>query len=935
MAHRAISDVRVQDFQKRRAPSKHYVYIIYVSWSDNSSHTIYRRYSKFFDLQMQLLDKFPVQGGQKDPKQRTIPFLPGKILFRRSHIRDVAVRRLKPIDEYCRALVQLPAEISQCEDVLHFFEARAEDLNPPKEDAGSKRKLGSEGIAEALVLEQYVVVAEYKKQQNSELNLVAGQVVEVIEKTETGWWFVSAQEEQGWVPATYLEPRDGSQDDLLIQNANPGEEERYTVMHTYAAQDGDELELDKGALVDVLQKNLEGWWFIRYQGKEGWAPASYLRKVREEGPGVGGRKPPLVAKRSSEEGAPPWGAGAPVGAENGAAAPTVARITPQRSSTESPKLRQRPPPRRDVTLPRGAQLPSLPEPPAVEAEYYTLAEFQSGIADGITFGGGQNVEVIEKNANGWWYVQIGDQEGWAPSSYIDKRKRPSAVARKLSNVSRPRIPPPAPPSPGAEAAQGASEYDTPAVDGAETSEAGEGGAGGGLVARAKMQLREVKRDDRKSRALSPTRPPPPIKTKQAPTTAASAPAPSAAAVEKPAFPSGKKPGPPLPDGRLGRKPKPEEWKKPGAAPVPAEVGDERAASGAPCNGSPKLPPRLPLKSKLEKCPASADTEKGSAGASEVGLPVKALVGDLMNAFAGLKPTSRNEANNTESEAKNESKAITGPNHPPIRPKPSVKPRPAMSSSAAVGAAKLEESQGNQIDIGNLRSHLRPTRQRGKPSADGADGEDESGPKTRTANGNSAAPPGKGAEPGHTVPLGAEVDATEETVSPARPKRPPPPKRPTASGNGENRADAAAKPADRSTGFVPRPPGAKPGLPVTTTKPGGSCPIPPTKPNPAKASGPKAVFSVPAAAAGKNALRAFGREGDGGGGGAEGGHGDACREGEVYVAVGDYAGDDDSLAVREGAALRVLEKDANGWWFCQLTGSRQAQGWVPSNYLRKQ
>ncbi|CAM9478405.1 unnamed protein product [Lampetra planeri] len=915
MAHRAISDVRVQDFQKRRAPSKHYVYIIYVSWSDNSSHTIYRRYSKFFDLQMQLLDKFPVQGGQKDPKQRTIPFLPGKILFRRSHIRDVAVRRLKPIDEYCRALVQLPAEISQCEDVLHFFEARAEDLNPPKEDAGSKRKLGSEGIAEALVLEQYVVVAEYKKQQNSELNLVAGQVVEVIEKTETGWWFVSAQEEQGWVPATYLEPRDGSQDDLLIQNANPGEgtrtacttataattatttqshkwipaemsidpvlisfsqtsaKERYTVVHTYAAQDGDELELDKGALVDVLQKNLEGWWFIRYQGKEGWAPASYLRKVREEGPGVGGHKPPLVAKRSSEEGAPPWGAGAP--AENGAAAPTVARITPQRSSTESPKLRQRPPPRRDVTLPRGAQLPSLPEPPAVEAEYYTLAEFQSGIADGITFGGGQNVEVIEKNANGWWYVQIGDQEGWAPSSYIDKRKRPSAVARKLSNVSRPRVPPPAPPSPGAEAAQ------------------------------------------------RPRPPPPP-------------PAPSAAAVEKPAFPSGKKPGPPLPDGRLGRKPKPEEWKKPGAAPVPAEVGDERAASGAPCNGSPKLPPRRPpLKSKLEKCPASADMEKGGAGASEVGLPVKALVGDLMNAFAGLKPASRNEANNTESEAKNESKAITGPNHPPIRPKPSVKPRPAMPFSAATGAAKLEESQGNQIDIGNLRSHLRPTRQRGKPSADGADGEDESGPKTRTANGNSAAPPGKGAEPGHAVPLGAEVDATEETVSPARPKRPPPPKRPTASGNGENRADAAAKPADRSAGFAPRPPGAKPGLPVTTTKPGGSCPAPPTKPNPAKASGPKAVFGVPAAAVGKNAPRAFGREGDGGGGGAEGGHGDACREGEVYVAVGDYAGDDDSLAVREGAALRVLEKDANGWWFCQLTGSQQAQGWVPSNYLRKQ
>ncbi|KAF7253925.1 SH3 and PX domain-containing protein 2A, partial [Varanus komodoensis] len=68
---------------------------------------------------------------------------PGKILFRRSHIRDVAVKRLKPIDEYCRghfliyvslqqALVKLPPHISQCDEVFRFFEARPEDLNPPK-----------------------------------------------------------------------------------------------------------------------------------------------------------------------------------------------------------------------------------------------------------------------------------------------------------------------------------------------------------------------------------------------------------------------------------------------------------------------------------------------------------------------------------------------------------------------------------------------------------------------------------------------------------------------------------------------------------------------------------------------------------------------------------------------------------------------------------
>ncbi|KAM7393576.1 hypothetical protein PAMP_020436 [Pampus punctatissimus] len=55
----------------------------------------------------------------------------GKILFRRSHVRDVAMKRLRFIDDYCRALVRLPPQISQSEEVLHFFETKTEDINPP------------------------------------------------------------------------------------------------------------------------------------------------------------------------------------------------------------------------------------------------------------------------------------------------------------------------------------------------------------------------------------------------------------------------------------------------------------------------------------------------------------------------------------------------------------------------------------------------------------------------------------------------------------------------------------------------------------------------------------------------------------------------------------------------------------------------------------
>lgn len=37
--------------------------------------------------------------------------------------------------------------------------------------------------------------------------------------------------------------------------------------------------------------------------------------------------------------------------------------------------------------------------------------------------------MIEKNASGWWYIQIDDKEGWAPATFIDKYKKTSNALR--------------------------------------------------------------------------------------------------------------------------------------------------------------------------------------------------------------------------------------------------------------------------------------------------------------------------------------------------------------------------------------------------------------------------------------------------------------------------------------------------------------------------
>ncbi|CAG5123314.1 unnamed protein product, partial [Candidula unifasciata] len=270
-----IESIEVIDAEKRRQPSKHYVYVIVVTWSDGSRVIVYRRYSRFFDLQTRLLDHFPIEAGTIDPEKRLIPFLPGKIFFGRSQIKDVAMKRLREIDEYCKNLIKLPPHISECDDVLEFFEVEPEDLDPPtdKEEESlsfnsllrpkSSQEIKAEKISRPKRFECYVAVAEYSVQAPGELSLKPGLKVEVLEKSDSGWWFVNSHDEQGWVPSTYLE-REGGSDPLEKQGqkAGPGEEENYICIEKFDAAGADEVSLEKGSVVQVLQKNLDGWWLI-------------------------------------------------------------------------------------------------------------------------------------------------------------------------------------------------------------------------------------------------------------------------------------------------------------------------------------------------------------------------------------------------------------------------------------------------------------------------------------------------------------------------------------------------------------------------------------------------------------------------------------------------------------------------------------------------
>ncbi|XP_072204626.1 SH3 and PX domain-containing protein 2B isoform X2 [Excalfactoria chinensis] len=897
MPRRSIAEVKVLDVQKRRIPNKHYVYIIKVTWSNGSTEVIYRRYSKFFDLQMQMLDKFPMEGGQKDPKQRIIPFLPGKILFRRSHIRDVAVKRLIPIDEYCKALIQLPPYISQCEEVLQFFETRPDDLTPPKEEPIGKKRSGADSASvDPLVLEQYVVVANYQKQESSEISLCVGQLVDIIEKNESGWWFVSTSEEQGWVPATCLEAQDGVQDELSMQSdevpwrywslprhvgrrrtlgdlytSGWGQEEKYTVIYPYTARDQDEMNLDKGAVVVVIQKNLEGWWKIRYQGQEGWAPASYLKKGNGEmfsqklGSGssthscaldLDGITRQQVVTSREKDGL----AGQRDGRFDNRPLPNAD------IRRKSPKMRQRPPPRRDLTIPRGLNLPKPPVPPQVEEEYYTIADFQTTIPDGISFQAGMKVEVIEKNLSGWWYIQIEEKEGWAPATFIDKYK-------KTSNASRPNFLAPLP-SEMAQLRLGDAAAESSATEEATgpcrpLPEAPPNGMDCGLKRTKDWKGKEATESGDLSLACGYEE----ISDRDV--------------EEKPSLPP-RKESIIKSEGELLERQRPPP-KPPGMI-------------------LPMIPPKQSAAPKDSKKP-ELKPEKGKLFQlkNEMGLEC----GHKVSAKEVKKPNLRPIVKPTKPKAEPmEDKPEPITQNPFLKSRPQIKPKPAAAPRTDPPPAD------DKLDICSLRSKLRPAKCPEKPP------EQDTAASESSCSNPAVAPEASGrfqerlsmeskalpkSPPGPAVAPAARDPVPQRPVVP--PRRPPPPKK-TTSPVASSAPEARASPLPGRPMLVP--PKARPFLSAAIQD----------EAKVKSSVGPKVIS--------KAVERGEGRERTS----APFSNPDVSKE-ALYVAVADFEGDEETNSFREGTLFEVREKNSSGWWFCKvLTGGPCWEGWIPSNYLRK-
>ncbi|NXT24916.1 NCF1 factor, partial [Syrrhaptes paradoxus] len=287
-----IRHIELLGYEKRFFPSQHYVYMFLVKWNDLSEKLVYRRFTEIYEFHKALKEMFPIESGDINVESRIIPHLPGEEQAPglAAEIETAAgweiPRGLSSAG--CLGLKSKPqrgSSFSQHPPALQTPFLLPRGWAPPgcfpeHPLRGNVSHFSPADITGPIVLQTYRAIADYEKSSTSEMPLKAGDMVDVVEKSESGWWFCQLKNKRGWVPAAYLEPMDGP-DESEEQEPNYAGEQ-YVVQKSYTAVEEDELTLQEGDLIEVIHKLLDGWWVIRKDETMGYYPSMYLQKAGEE-----------------------------------------------------------------------------------------------------------------------------------------------------------------------------------------------------------------------------------------------------------------------------------------------------------------------------------------------------------------------------------------------------------------------------------------------------------------------------------------------------------------------------------------------------------------------------------------------------------------------------------------------------------------------------
>ncbi|XP_016098871.1 NADPH oxidase organizer 1-like [Sinocyclocheilus grahami] len=263
------------------------LYMTTVLWSDHNEITVYRSLEDFKTLHRHLKKKFP----PSNPFRRSGRIIPK---FKAARVQksmqkwspSKSVLRLKALEEYCSELLKSDPRICQSSELLQFLLPKPQDLDSdfaknsivimPSETSLGSSNVGMNNVTQPFVAETYRCIATYetKDTKNQPFKVEVDEIVDVLIRERKGWWLVENEAKcLAWFPAPYLRAEMGDDGPDVMDGGSVF----YVAAKSYKAMNSDELSVEIGSVVEVLQKSDTGWWIVRYNRKAGFVPAMYLQ----------------------------------------------------------------------------------------------------------------------------------------------------------------------------------------------------------------------------------------------------------------------------------------------------------------------------------------------------------------------------------------------------------------------------------------------------------------------------------------------------------------------------------------------------------------------------------------------------------------------------------------------------------------------------------
>ncbi|CAF3397712.1 unnamed protein product [Rotaria socialis] len=143
-----------------------------------------------------------------------------------------------------------------------------------------------------------IIIAKfnYNAQENHELSIVKNERLILLDD-KCLWWKVKRvdSDENGYIPSNFARREKRSLLDKIISkriNKKPTitnginldrVQSLALIKFRYEAESEDEISLNKGIWVNVLQKKNDGWWLVQYEKQRGWFPSNYLIEKTNDG----------------------------------------------------------------------------------------------------------------------------------------------------------------------------------------------------------------------------------------------------------------------------------------------------------------------------------------------------------------------------------------------------------------------------------------------------------------------------------------------------------------------------------------------------------------------------------------------------------------------------------------------------------------------------